>query len=389
MINNSKIKIYIWGTGKYGQIAYDSFWLEKCEVCGAIDSNPDRRNIVWNHALKIFLPEDVLTKPFDYIVITAKNFSKDIMAKCMELGIVESKVISFWEDDLRPYGFLNPKPRELFYSEIEERKLRNRPYELGQERVPMLLSAESLLNRLIERRDSLCRYGDGEFEIMRDRNRAWFQEKSAKLQHRLLEVIGSDREDVIIAIADNFGNLDKYTEDAANAIRRYMTLDTRADIMSFLNSEHAYYDAYVSRPYIMNRDKDYATEIFALWKRVWDNRNLVIVEGKYSRLGEGNDLFDNAAEIRRVICPEKDAFAEYDRILAETKALVHGDELILISLGPTATVLAYDLAVEGYQAVDIGQIDTEYEWSLRGAEYRVPIEGKGVAELSWCHVPQE
>ena len=39
--------------------------------------------------------------------------------------------------------------------------------------------------------------------------------------------------------------------------------------------------------------------------------------------------------------------------------------LILISLGPTATVLAYDLSKLGYQAIDIGHTDLEYELLLR------------------------
>jgi hypothetical protein len=37
------------------------------------------------------------------------------------------------------------------------------------------------------------------------------------------------------------------------------------------------------------------------------------------------------------------------------------DKLILIALGPTATVLAYDLAKKGYQAIDIGHLPSCYE----------------------------
>ena len=48
------------------------------------------------------------------------------------------------------------------------------------------------------------------------------------------------------------------------------------------------------------------------------------------------------------------------------------DRLFLIALGPTASVLAYDLAVQGYQAVDIGHADISYEWLLRGERGRIP-----------------
>ena len=41
----------------------------------------------------------------------------------------------------------------------------------------------------------------------------------------------------------------------------------------------------------------------------------------------------------------------------------------MIALGPTATVLAYDLAEMGYWALDIGHLDLEYEWFLKGKGY--------------------
>ena len=37
----------------------------------------------------------------------------------------------------------------------------------------------------------------------------------------------------------------------------------------------------------------------------------------------------------------------------------------MISLGPAASVLAYDLSKFGYQAIDIGHADIEYEFYLR------------------------
>ena len=52
------------------------------------------------------------------------------------------------------------------------------------------------------------------------------------------------------------------------------------------------------------------------------------------------------------------------------------NKLILIALGPTATVLSYDLNKLGYQAIDIGHADIEYEWYLRKAKKKIPIKNK-------------
>jgi hypothetical protein len=43
-------------------------------------------------------------------------------------------------------------------------------------------------------------------------------------------------------------------------------------------------------------------------------------------------------------------------------------------------VLAYDLAKDGFQALDIGQIDNEYEWYIKKATTKISIRGKMVAE---------
>ena len=65
------------------------------------------------------------------------------------------------------------------------------------------------------------------------------------------------------------------------------------------------------------------------------------------------------------------------------------NRLVCITLGPAATVLAYDLAKVGVQAMDIGQLDNEYEWYLQGVQERIKIKGKMVAELKDHMKPEE
>ena len=73
------------------------------------------------------------------------------------------------------------------------------------------------------------------------------------------------------------------------------------------------------------------------------------------------------------------AFNVYEKIIASVK---HFDNnvLILIALGPTATLLAYDLHKLNYQVVDIGHIDIEYELYLRKAKHMISIPSKLVFE---------
>ena len=98
-------------------------------------------------------------------------------------------------------------------------------------------------------------------------------------------------------------------------------------------------------------------------------------------MGVGNDLFDNVHTIRRILCPPRDAFNQYKDILTEACKL-EKDVLFLIALGPTATVLAYDLFKAGYQAIDAGHVDVEYEWWRMGARRKVKLERKYVNEAA-------
>ena len=55
--------------------------------------------------------------------------------------------------------------------------------------------------------------------------------------------------------------------------------------------------------------------------------------------------------------------------------------LFLLALGPSATAMAYDLTKFGYQAIDIGHIDLEYEWYLQGATTRTSVTNKANNEF--------
>lgn len=59
------------------------------------------------------------------------------------------------------------------------------------------------------------------------------------------------------------------------------------------------------------------------------------------------------------------------------------DYLVVIMLGPTAKVLARDLSQNGYQAIDLGHIDSEYEWFNMGASHKVKLSHKHTAEFNY------
>ena len=147
-----------------------------------------------------------------------------------------------------------------------------------------------------------------------------------------------------------------------------------------LNKEKLYYSTQISRFYIDYIDNSGVIEYIKKLKRIWEQKDILIIEGQYSRLGIGNDLFNNTKSIKRIICPSKNAFNVYDKILDEALK-IDKKILILIALGPTATILSYDLYKAGYHVIDIGHVDIEYEWFLRKAKSKIKIDRKFVNEV--------
>lgn len=378
------LNIVVWGAGKNCKIILRAIKEDKCNLLGIVDSNDKLSQKRYMDKWLIDLPEKLINKDTDYIIISPKH-SNDILQQCNRLGIEKSRIINYWHSN-EEYEFIDGNVKRI--CELEEklekyqRQLKNLPYELEIKPVPIIYSSEELLEKIIKEKKSLSRFGDGELEIMQKRERPWFQKVDNKLSARLMEVFNCENEQIIIALADNFGNLDQYTEEAADEIRKYLDNGVREELMNVISLKRIYYDAYVTRPYIIYRNKKRAQYIFELLKQIWKKRDVLLIEGSKAYTGVRNDLFTGVEKIRRIIAPSQNAFSSYEAILSLAKKNVDEKTVVLISLGPTATVLAYDLAMEGIQALDIGQLDNEYEWYLRGAKKRIEIPGKCVSELA-------
>ena len=382
LYNNDKrkIRMLLWGAGTYLKDIIDDIDGNRNEIIGIVDHSNRKKYSTEKVGYTFYLPSQVKNLDYQKVVITAKRKEQyqSIYNDCIKVGIDEKQIIWYWDTTEDDSIFRNRGERLL---EIKKYKCRaeNAPYELGVISTPKIHSSEEVLNRLINEHLSLCRFGDGEFEIIRGNERAWFQQDDDDLAKRLKSVLRTKNDKIIVGIADNFGSLSKYTDQAADAIRFYVSGDTREDIMYMLDSTTWYGNAYVTRPYMMYEDKRHAKRIFHLYKKLWQDRSVCVVEGEKGRFGLGNDLLDNTNNIKRIPCPAANAYGRYDEIYdAATK--LDKDTLFLVSLGPAATVLAYDLTMAGYQAIDIGQLDNEYDWYKMRVTSRVPIPGKMVAE---------
>lgn len=244
---------------------------------------------------------------------------------------------------------------------------------------PKVLSIEATIDTIIKNNLSVIRFGDGEISLI-DGLDLSFQKKNQKLIKELESIIKVDNEKLLICIPGMWKSLDIFSPYAYHFIMHHLY---RYDHIwkSLLDYKKTYGDTNVTRHYLAYKDKSKSDIIFKKIFSLWSNADVALIEGSKSRLGVGNDMFDNVKSMKRILCPPENAYEKYEDILKEALS-VPKDTLILLSLGPTAKVLAYNLFVQGYRVLDIGHIDMEYEMFIRNETKQVRVAHKYFNEIN-------
>lgn len=232
-------------------------------------------------------------------------------------------------------------------------------------------SIDETIDALLGTDNSLVRFGDGEITLISGIASAT-QQGNNELARRLVQVLESDEEKLLVAIVDGFGSMRHLHQDSQNFWKKHF-LKYRKDYNKYCYPGKLYYNALVSRCYYPMQDRSKCAEWFDRLKNVWKGKKVVIVEGEKTHNGVENDLFSKALEIKRILCPSKNAFEVYGKI---KEACLNFDReyLFLLSLGAAAKPLAYDLFVEGYRVIDIGNLDLEYEWYRDQAQRKTAVK---------------
>lgn len=243
-----------------------------------------------------------------------------------------------------------------------------------------IMNSDKTINYIIKHHCSIARYGDGEFDMIAQTRNLHFQPISDVLSKKLINVLDKKNSNLLLCVPRCFNTTRGCNQHSKDFwIEWGKRNNHHQEIVKMIRSHtgigYVFGDSQITRPYIDWIDDRRAKRTFPKLKKIWAERNIIIIEGEQTRLGVGNDLFDGAVSVKRILAPAIGAFDYYNELKETILRNYHG-ELLLIALGPTATVLASDFADMGIQALDIGNIDIEYEWYLRGAKTRIAIQGK-------------
>jgi glycosyltransferase family protein len=246
-------------------------------------------------------------------------------------------------------------------------------------KLPKIKTIEETLIKIKEEGKSIIRFGDSEMLYIMDRRNLPYQVFDKKLRDRLAQLLLLDDDKILIGLPDAYRSVSGF-EDEMKTFWRSQVSYVYPRVHKLLNLDKQYYNANITRLYFGYKNKKISESNFILIRSIWDNKKILLIEGDKSRLGVGNDLFSNAISVDRILGPAHNAFSKVNELLLEAKKFSK-EYLVLVAMGPTAKYLVYDLVIEGFQAIDIGNLDLEYEWFKRGSKDRIIIPGKYTSEV--------
>ncbi|HAT4090153.1 TPA: DUF1792 domain-containing protein [Clostridium perfringens] len=238
---------------------------------------------------------------------------------------------------------------------------------------------KEIVDMIINEHKSLSRYGDGEFIWMTGEKLNSYQDYSEEFSEDLRQAFQSKNPNLLIGIPYSIFDSSK-CNIYAKMHWKIIKSDFYSRLTKFIDFNKIYCNASITRPYIDYCDREFSRQNFLNLKRMWEQKEIVFVEGEKTKLGVGNDLFNNARSIKRIICPATNAYEKLDEIKNAIIKNVDKSQMILTALGPTASILAAQMCDLGYQIIDIGHIDIEYSWYLNYSILRDEVPGKYVNE---------
>ena len=233
-----------------------------------------------------------------------------------------------------------------------------------------VMSIDETIEELLNTEKSMVRFGDGEMTMMMGKS-LQLEEHQTELADSMRRIISYEQEGLMVAICSIFGDLKDYRKESRKFWKDHL-LVRRREYVKLCSGEKIYGNATISRCYYMYWDKSKCERQFGQIRQIWKGKKVVVVEGAATHNGVGNDLLDTALTVERIIGPSKNAFLRLDEIRNACLTFPK-DRLFLISLGAAAKPLTESLFHSGYRALDIGNLDKEYEWYLMQAEGKVKL----------------
>lgn len=202
------------------------------------------------------------------------------------------------------------------------------------------------LTSLIHRGKSLIRMGDGEIYIM-NHGSVHYQPYNSLLRQKLLKIIKEYRDSspYVLGIPKTYIEMTNVELRKKHMLR--MWLPFKIMYRYFFPRGMTYFDAHTFY------EQGFETHL----KSLIEESHTIIVTNKETISKLKQRGLEGKITSTFIETPSQDAFKEYEAIFEKTihTLQLHPNAKILVSMGPAAKVLVYDLSKKGYAAYDIGR----------------------------------
>ena len=191
---------------------------------------------------------------------------------------------------------------------------------------------------------SISRWGDGEIKVMEGKAIAREPVPNPAMARELRRIAQRPNRNCLIGIptldpaGPHFENFNLY----------------RARLLKYFNSRTGikYVSALITRPDAAPwiETPEYVEALVSIWDK---KRVIAVVAEMGSKLAQYVRLTHPTPPLH-VVCPRYGAYEVIDRLERQVLALM--PDIVLLSCGPTATVLAHRLCRQGLQALDLGSV---------------------------------
>jgi len=223
---------------------------------------------------------------------------------------------------------------------------------------PAVLTEAETVTRLLAGA-SIGRYGDGELKLCLERS-ACAQEHNPAISFRLREILKSESDNFIVGIPRIS---DRSMMNAQK--KSFWSQYTATKYTSLYKLDKVYGSAFITRPDSVPGINTH--EYFNCIKALWDKRHVILINGNGKRFDKDPSILDNAESVECWDYPAQNAWEHYAEIM-ERAGQQRKDKIFILALGPTATVLTFDIHNLGFQALDLGHLGMFYARLNRGKQ---------------------
>lgn len=224
------------------------------------------------------------------------------------------------------------------------------------------------LEELLKTRKSISRYGDGEYKGALHR-KLKMQDPNAHLARRLKDILKVEYPNCLVAIPNIYDGIKAPTGTKAHSF--WTNVSRQSIYYPLLDPKRVYYSSFITRP---DNVSDIGThEYYEKFKQLWEGEKVVLVGGRQSNpFYKTPDFISNTQSIDYIHCPDVNAYLHRQWIMKECLKYDRS-HTFLLSLGPTATVLAVDLSLRGHRALDVGHVGRFYRKYYERSNTDIPV----------------